>query len=30
MFVLSSMASGFKFWSVNHTWINEKSESKAF
>ena len=30
MFILSSVSNGLEFWSVNHTSINEKSESKVF
>ena len=30
MFILCSISSGLEFWSVNHTWIYENSESKVF
>ena len=30
MFILSSISSGLKFWSVSHTSIYENSESKVF
>ena len=30
MFTLSSISSGLEFWSLNHTPINENSESKIF
>ena len=30
MFILSSISSGLEFWSVNHTWLYENSESKVF
>ena len=30
MFILSSISSGLRFWSVNHTSIYENSESKVF
>ena len=29
MFTLSSISSGLEFWSVNHTSMYQKSESKA-
>ena len=29
MFILSSISSGLEFWSVNHNWIYENSESKV-
>ena len=30
MFILSSISRGLEFWSINHTSIYEKSESKVF
>ena len=30
MFILSSISSGLKFWSVNHTSVNENSELRVF
>ena len=30
MFILSSVCSGWEFWSVNHTSINENSELQVF
>ena len=30
MFILSSISSGLEFWSVNHTSIDEISESRFF
>ena len=30
MFNLSSISSGFEFWSVNNTWIYENSQLKVF
>ena len=30
MFILSSISSGFKFWSVSHTSIYENSASNVF
>ena len=30
MFTLSSISSGFEFWSVNHTSIHDNSELKVF
>ena len=30
MFILSSIYSGLGFWSGNHTWIYEHSQSKIF
>ena len=29
LFILSSISVGLEFWSVNHTWIYENSESKV-
>ena len=30
MFILSSISSGLEFWSVNHSSIHERSESRVF
>ena len=30
MFILSSISSGLKFWSVNHNSVNENSELRVF
>ena len=30
MLILSFISNGLEFWSVNHTWIDENSKSKAF
>ena len=30
MFILFSISSGLEFWSANHIWKHENSESKVF